>query len=177
MEISKVKTAIKFGDFVLKKNHKNKIDIKYLSNISKKDLTDDSPRVYIFVIDRIIKKIGGSADKGGIKATIGFYTSSMTGSPGRPRFIVHLLIERALKSGSKAELYVITAPKVLAIIKGLFGSKKVKIASYKEMENYCESDYYSIEKKYPDWNFQENHEPYPKDLDKKFNRYHENRLR
>ena len=42
MNIKDVKTAIKIGDFVLRQDHKNKIDIKYLLDIDKKILTDSS---------------------------------------------------------------------------------------------------------------------------------------
>ncbi len=100
----------------------------------------------------------------------------MTGSPGRPRFILHLLIDKALKSKSKVELFMITSPKTLATVNGLFGPKKMNIASFKEMEDLCKSDYYSREKKYPDWNFQENHQPYPPELERKFMAYHRKRL-
>src|SRR3989344_8326546 len=140
MNIKDVKTAIRVGDLILRRNHRNKIDIKYLPNLSNKVLADDSARIYLIVQDGIIKKIGGSASKGGIKATMMFYVSSMTGSPGVPRFVAHLLIEEALKKGSKVELYMITSPKVTATINGLFGSKRVKIASFKEMEDFCKSD-------------------------------------
>lgn len=177
MNIKKVKTAIKIGNLVLKKNHRNKIDIKYLPNISKEVLSDETPRVYILVQDEIIKKIGGSTGKGGIKATMNFYVSAMTGSPGPSRFVTHLLIAEALKNGSKVELYMITSPKTLATINGLFSSKKIKIASSKEMENFCREDYFSKENRYPDWNFKENNEPYPKRLAKKHNLYHQKRLK
>lgn len=177
MNITEVKTAIKIGDFVLKQAHRNKIDIKYLPTIDKEVLSDETPRVYLFVQDGIIKKIGGSSGKGGIKATMNFYVSAMTGSPGVPRFVVHLLIAKALEKGSKVELYMITSPKVLATINGLFGSKKVEIASFKEMEDFCKSNYFSKENKYPKWNFQENHEPYPKQLAQQHNLYHQNRLK
>jgi len=40
MNIKNVKMAIKIGDFILRQNHRNKIDIKYLPNIDKKILTD-----------------------------------------------------------------------------------------------------------------------------------------
>ncbi len=176
MKIADVKTAVKIGDFVSRKGHRNKISINYLSGLSKGVLTDDIARIYLFVQDGVIKKIGGSAGKGGIKATMNFYVSAMTGSPGVPRFVVHLLIAEALEKGSKVELYMITSPKALATINGLFGSKKVEIASFKEMEDLCKSDYYSREKKYPDWNFQENHDPYPERLARQHNLYHQNRL-
>lgn len=177
MNIKNVKTAIKIGDFVLRQKHRNKIDIKYLPNIDKKILTDSSARIYLITQDEIIKKIGGSTSKGGIKATMSFYTSAMTGSPGVPRFVIHLLIEKALKKGSKVELFMITSPRILARVNGLFGSKKVKIASFKEMEDLCKSDYYSKEGRYPDWNFQENHKPYPPELARKHVLYHQKRLK
>lgn len=176
MHISEVKTAIKVGDFVLRKGNRNKIGFQYSSNLDKKALSDDSARVYLITQDGIIKKIGGSIQKGGIQGTISFYIGAMTGSPGRPRFIVHLLIERALKSGSKVALYMITSPKTSAKVSGLFGTKKMKIASFKEMEDLCKSDYYSKEKRYPDWNFQENHQPYPPELERRFMAYHRKRL-
>lgn len=177
MNIKKVKTAIKIGDFVLKSNHRNKIDLKYLPTLDNKLLTDDSARVYLLVQDGVIKKIGGSASKGGIKATMMFYVSAMTGSPGVPRFVIHLLIAQALEKKSKIELYMITSPRTLAKINGLFGTKKVEIASFKEMEDFCKSDYYFIEKRYPDWNYQENHQPYPPDLARRHVLYHQKRLR
>lgn len=161
---------------MLRQNHRNKIDIRYLSDLSNEILTDDSARVYLIVQDGIIKKIGGSAQKGGIIKTMSFYVGAMTGSPGVPRFVAHLLIEQALRSKSKIELFMITSPKTLATVSGLFGYKKMKIASFKEMEDLCKSDYYSKERKYPDWNFQENHKPYPPELARKHNLYHQKRL-
>jgi len=177
MNIKEVKTAIKIGDFKLRQNNRNKIGIKYLPNLISKILTDDSARIYIIVQDGIIKKIGGSASKGGIRTTMTPYISAMTGSPGVPRFIVHLLIEKALRNKSKVELFMITSPRTLAKVSGLFGYKKVEIASFKEMENLCKTDYYSKEKKYPEWNFQENRQPYPPELARRHNLYHQKRLR
>lgn len=177
MDVKDVKTAKKIGDFVLRNNSRNKIDMKYLSEIDRETLTDDSPRVYLIVQDGVIKKIGGSAQRGGIIGTISFYVGAMTGSPGVPRFVIHLLIAEALTKGSNVEMYMITSPKTLALVSGLFGTKNVEIASYKEMEDFCKSDYYSVEGKYPDWNFQENHEEYPPRLARQHTIYHQNRLR
>ncbi len=176
MKIKDVKTAIKVGDFVLKKGGRNKIGFQYSPRLDKKVLSDDSARIYLITQNGIIKKIGGSIQKGGIKGTISFYTGAMTGSPGRPRFILHLLIEKALRSGSSVALYMITSPKTWAQVSGLVRFKKMKIASYKEMEDLCKFDYYCKEGKYPDWNFQETHQPYPTKLEKKFMAYHRKRL-
>jgi len=177
LHIKDTKNPVKIGDFVLKTEGPNKIDIKYLPTINKNILTDDAPRVYIFTVDGIIKKIGGSIQKGGIKGTMNFYISSMTGSPGPVRFIIHLLIEKELREGSKVEVYMINSPKTIAIIKGLFSEKKIEIASFKEMEDLCKSDYFSKEGRYPDWNFQENHEEYPHELYKEYLNYHGRRLK
>lgn len=176
MNIKEVKTAIKVGDFILRQNHRNKIDIRYLAGLDNKVLADSSARVYLIVQDGVIKKIGGSASKGGIKATIMFYVCAMTGSPGVPRFVNHLLIERALTKKSKVELFMITSPRVTAKVSGLLGHKRMKIASFKEMEDLCKSEYHLKEGRYPDWNFQENHEPYPPELARKHNIYHRKRL-
>lgn len=177
MHIKEVKTAIKVGDFVLRKGNRNKISFQFSLEIDKRALSDDTARIYLITQDGVIKKIGGSIQRGGIKGTLSFYIGAMAGSPGRPRFIVHLLIERALKGGSKVSFYMITSPKTMAQVSGLFGIKKMKIASFKEMEDLCKSDYYFKEKRYPDWNFQENHQPYPSDLEQGFMAYHRRRLR
>jgi len=171
MNIKEVKNAIKIGYFVLQKHDKNLINIKYLPNISEDVLTSDVPRVYLFVQDGIIKKIGGSAGEGGIKATMNSYVFAMSGNPSASRFVCHLLIAEALKAGSKVEVYMITSPKVSGTINGLFTSKEVEMASFREMEELCKEDYYSREKRYPDWNFKENNEPYPKRLIRLYNYY------
>jgi hypothetical protein len=177
MNIKEVKTAIKVGDLVLKKNDHNKIDIKYLPNIGKNILEDDSARVYIFVVDGIIKKIGGSTSKGGIKAAMSFYIKAMTGSPGTVRFIIHLLIAQALEKGSKVELYLIVSPKTQPKVPRLFGFHEVEIASFKEMENFCKQDYYSKEERYLIGIFKKIMKEYPKELYKQYLSYHEERIR
>lgn len=178
MKIQEVKTAKKVGEFELRNdNTPNKIKVKYqTSDFPDNELKEDTPRVYLIVSDQEIKKIGGSASKGGIKATMSFYENAMQGSPGRPRFIIHRLIEEELKKGKKVELYMITSPKVKAKVAGLFGYEEVEVASFKEMEDKCKQDYFNKEKKYPEWNFQENGESYPPDIEKEFMEYHEQRL-
>lgn len=178
MHISNVKTAIKIGDFFVRNDGSpHKIDLKYLTSLQNNYLTGDSARIYLFVVDGIIKKIGGSASKGGIKATMSFYVNALAGSPGVPRFVLHLLIHRALVANSKVELYMITSEKTLAKVNGLFASKEMEIASFKEMEDLCKADYFKTEKKYPDWNFQENSVDYPNDLAMLHNEYHKARLK
>lgn len=175
MKISLVKTAQKIGNFTLRANSPNKIQLNY--QVPDSILISEYPRIYLFVVNGIIKKIGGSAAKGGIKATMSFYVNSMQGSPGVPRFVLHLLIEKSLKAGSVVDLYMITSPPVIAPVNGLFKKHKLKVASFKEMEDICKKDYYDKEGRYPDWNFQENGTPYPADLARLHNAYHNKRLR
>ena len=148
MRIEKVTTATKIGTFKKTLTGPNLIDIDY--HVGSKILTDDSPRIYLFVSDGVIKKIGGSASKGGIKATMSFYLYSQQGSPGVPGFVIHHLIRRELDAGKVVELYMITSPRVKADVNGLFGSYEVAIASFKEMEDICKSDYFKLEKRYPE---------------------------
>jgi len=175
MHISEVKTAIKIGKFVLRDKGPNLIQVQYLPGLDNL-LNDDSGRVYIFVEDGIIKKIGGSQQAGGIKATLSFYENAQQGSPGRPRFILHHLIANSLREGHRVEIYMITSPKITATVKGLFSIRQMKIASFKEMENLCKKEYFDQENKYPDWNFQENRKDYPRELEEKYQRYHGKRI-
>ena len=174
MNISQVKTATKIGTFKRTASGPNLIRIDYHAN--QDVLLDESPRIYLITSNQVIKKIGGSASKGGIKATMSFYLTSQQGSPGVPRFVIHHLIRRELDLGNSVELYMITSPRVLAEVNGLFGAYEVAIASFKEMEDICKADYFKLEKKYPDWNFQENNTPYPEDLAKAHVAYHNKRL-
>jgi len=75
MNIKDVKTCFKIADVVLDKEHKqNHIKINFLPEIidengqklEKSILANNVGRVYIIVVDEIIKKIGGSQSKGGI---------------------------------------------------------------------------------------------------------------
>ena len=178
MNIELVKTATKIGDFVLNNDNSspNHIKVQYSPNVSRNLLSDNKGRVYLFVVDKIIKKIGGSSSTGGIKSTLSFYASSMTGSPGKPRFILHLLIRDELLKKKKVEIYMIQSEFARASVNGLFDSEIMNIAAFKEMEDRCRNDYYSVHQKHPDWNFKENNIPYPNDYSLEHVKYHERRL-
>lgn len=141
MHINKVKTATFVGEFIPNNDSSpNLISIKY--EVPEDVLRDESPRVYLIVVDGIIKKIGGSSGKGGIKNTINFYINARTGSPGPVRFIIHGLIAQELKKKRKVTLHMIRSEKVEARICGLFDCDEVmEIAGFKEMEDKCKFDY------------------------------------
>jgi len=173
MNIKDVKTAFKIADVVLDKKHKqNHIRINFLSEIinekeeklEKSILQNNAGRVYIIVVDGIIKKIGGSQSKGGIKATLSFYQSAMQGGPSLRSYGIHLLITEALEKGKKVEIYMITSQSVKASVKGLFSEEKKNTNVFKEMENKCKEDYKKIEGDFPEWNYQERAVPWPKKI-------------
>ena len=167
--------AFKVADVVLDKEHaKNYIKFVFLSELfdekgiklDKSILTDKRGRVYIITVDGVIKKIGGSIDKGGIKKTLSFYQSAMQGGPSLRSYGVHLLIKEALEKGSSVEVYIITSTEIEAPVKGLFSEKATikRVAVFKEMEDKCKEDYNQIEGTYPEWNLQERGVPWSKEM-------------
>jgi len=160
MEISKVKTANKIGSFVLRENHiKYKISFNFLDTITSEIKNHRKGRVYFFVVNNKIKKIGGSADKKGIAGTIRLYTDY--GRAGSNRFALHHLIYNELVKENNVEVWMTTSPIVQGKISGLSDIKDGEIAAYMEMEELCKSEYFDSEKKFPEWNFKENGEKTP----------------
>lgn len=182
MNIRDVQTAFKIADVIKDVDHpKNHIKFVYLREIidenghklSNQILRDKKGRVYLIVVDGEIVKIGGSMDKGGIKATLSFYQNSMQGRPGINRFGIHKLIEEELNKNKRIEIYLITSEEVKANVKGLFLDKSEtrKIAVFKEMEDKCKQEYKEKEGSYPIWNFQENGKPWPSSIQESHNEY------
>ena len=169
MNISQVKTAIKAGEFSLRDdNHPN--FIKFTSILDKMVYTSDHGRVYILTSNGIIKKIGGSKCRGGLKNTIAFYVNSMQGNPGPPRYIIHLFIRDELQKGNKVECYLIDSEPVESPIPGLFDfNEKQFVTSFSESERRCLEDYKKTCGHFPEWNFQESGTPYPPDYWNQYN--------
>ncbi len=173
MKIKDVKTAFKVADVVLDKEHeKRKIKFVFLTEIidehntkiNNNILTDNSGRIYIIVSNGIIKKIGGSQSKGGIKSTMSFYQGGMQGGPSIRTYGVHILIKEELEQNNNVEIYMITSEKTMMKVKGLFDEKEIEVAAFKDMEDRCKTDYKNVEGKYPPWNFQENGEIWRADI-------------
>ena len=177
MHIHKVTTAVKIGNVLLRDDdNPNFIKMEY-TNPNEDLLTQNTGRVYLITSDNVIKKIGGSSSRGGIKSTMSFYVNSQSGSPGPSRFITQLLIRDELIKGHEVEIHMITSPLVISRVNGLFGFKEIEVASFSEMETMCKEDYKRAEGRYPDWNFKENGEDYPSEYSNLHNTYHQIRLR
>jgi len=175
MLITDVKTAFKIADVKFIKNS-TKLDFVYLTNIKdennnplQKDiLTKNYSRVYIIVVDGIIKKIGASQDKGGMKGTLSIYKDGgVKGRPSIRSFGIWYFLYHTILQGKKIEFYMIYHDDFDYEVKGLFGKHKVSQASIscKLIEECCISDYLSKENnKYPEWNVQEQGMDWPMEI-------------
>jgi hypothetical protein len=178
MLITDVKTAFKIADVKLI-NNSTKLDFVYLTNIKdennnplpKNILTKNYSRVYIIAVDKIIKKIGASQDKGGIKGTLSIYKDGgVKGRPSIRSFGIWYFLYYALLQGKKIEFYMVYHDDFEYEVKGLFGKHKVANASIscKLIEECCIGDYLLKEKnKYPEWNVQEQGMDWPMEIKNK----------
>lgn len=163
MNIDQVNTAILVGKIsILNGNDKKYWQTDW--DVTKKEIINDtSGRVYLITSDGIIKKIGGSQDKGGLLGTFLWYeNSALNGRPSIRTYGTHMLIHNELVNGKNVEIYMIKSEKVMASVKGLFGEiTKFVNTDFKEMENICKKDYKDLYGNYPEWNFQENKTQWP----------------
>ena len=178
MKINEVKTAFKIADVQFFKGF-TKLNFNYLKNLKdengkdlpQKILSENVARVYLIVVDEVIKKIGGSQASGGIKNTLEIYRDGgVKGRPSIRNFGVWYFLYHTILSGAKIEFYMICQENFEKEIKGLFGLKKVQKAYifYKLIEQCCVEDYLSIENgKFPDWNVQEQGMDWPLDIKNK----------
>ncbi len=175
MKISEVKTAFKIADVEFVAGS-TKLNFNYLKNLRDENgkslpqsiLTQNVARVYLIVVDGVIKKIGGSQAVGGIKNTLEIYKDGgVKGRPSIRSFGVWYFLYHTILSGAKIEFYMIYQENFEKEIKGLFGLKNVKNAyiSYKLIEECCAADYLACENgKHPDWNVQEQGKDWPLEI-------------
>ncbi|MCR8966448.1 hypothetical protein [Mycoplasma zalophidermidis] len=124
-------------------------------------------RVYIFSVDGIIKKIGGSENVKGMKGTLEIYKNGgLNGQPSSRSIGIWWHLFHELVNNRKIEVHMIYQDNFPGKVKGLFGLSEQNVSiSYKHIENACLADYYSVEKRYPDWNYQENNIPWESEID------------
>lgn len=160
MNISQVTTAFKVGSFKINnRGNKARLRIEW-EDLDNSILTDRAGRVYLLVVNGVIKKIGGSVDAGGIKRTLGAYASGNCGRPSVRTYGINQLIFEELCLDNVVEVYMIQSEMVVAPVTGLFGQSDMNISAFKEMEEQCVSDYVSQTGGYPEWNYQEAGKPW-----------------
>lgn len=159
-----ISTAIKVGTFKLNTNaNKARLRVEW-EKLNNNILKNDAGRVYILTSNGVIKKIGGSVSKKGIKSTMSFYESANCGRPSIRSFGIQQLIYEEILLDNNVEIYMISSEQVSAPVKGLFSTEQIMISAFKEMEEKCLKDYVAIENKYPDWNYQESGKPWEKHI-------------
>lgn len=178
MEIKDCKNAVKVGTFYLgydkKKEMKN--EFRWEENFTSEMKNDNSTRVYIITSNSVIKKIGTSQDKGGIRNTLKIYENG--GRGGRPSirsYGIYKLINKELSDGKEVCVFYIKQEKIKVNIICLNYTKTCETnISPHDAERLCLEEYNDFEQKinfrnstyFPDWNFQEKNEPWSEEIKK-----------
>ena len=160
---SELVNATKIGEFIKKVGDKglSTWDINWLPGVIEL-IKQENGRIYFIVVDNVIKKIGCSECKGGMKTTFAFYKGGLGGSPSLRTFGIHHLIFDELKADRNVELYGMWNKSINVKVQGLFGEEEQEIyPAIRSMEDKCRLEYKQVYGKYPDWNFQENAEQWP----------------
>jgi hypothetical protein len=174
MNINEVKTSFKIADVIFVPNSTT-LTFSYLNPLIDENgvrlprgfLSTNYARVYLIVVNGIIKKIGSSQSNGGIRSTLNIYRDG--GVAGRPSIrsygVWYFLYSEAIK-GSKIEFYLIYHSPFSYKVKGLFGLHEVPEAFIhcKLIEQCCIADYLSVENAHPDWNLQEQGADWPQEV-------------
>ena len=162
--------ATKLGRFVKKEIGKGLAtwDIQWESEVSNL-IKQENGRIYFIIVDNQIKKIGCSECKGGMKTTFSFYKGGLGGSPSLRTFGIHHLIFDELNQNRNVELYGMWNNPIKVKVQGLFGEEEQEIfPAIRSMEDKCRLEYKEVYGRYPDWNFQENAEQWPSNIQDKY---------
>lgn len=164
-DIRSVQNIYYIGQIILKTEEERRKSqgfwkINYIQN--KKLIKKSCGRIYFIVINNLIKKIGLSECKGGIKNTFNAYQGGLGGSPSIRTRGIHLLINKELEKENIVEIYSLFYEPIKMVIKGLWFSEETEVCiSMKKVEDICREQYKAVNGDYPDWNFQEKYEEWP----------------
>jgi len=152
------------GDIVpkdTKSKGKWKVDYKSSKEIQKQE----NGRIYFIVVNGKIYKIGSSSCEGGIKTTFAFYEGGLGGSPSLRTFGIHVLIQKELDAGNLVQIYALFIDPITIQIRGITSTKEITTyPDIKVLEDLCRKDYKLVYGKFPCWNFQENAEKWPDEI-------------
>jgi len=129
----------KVCDFELNKRISKTLWNIKLTSMDKVKLNDKSGRVYLIVVDDIIKKIGQTDDNFGIKK-VGNYGVGNGGSPSDRTTGVHYYIGKQLLNGHNVSFYCVWCPKAKILSPGFSKNDELTevIGSFsaKDLEKY-----------------------------------------
>lgn len=181
MKIQDCHNVKKVGTFYLvhDENGNKKNKFKWEDNFTDEMKKDKSTRIYIITSNSIIKKIGTSQDKGGIKNTLNIYKDG--GRKGRPSirsYGIYKLISDELTIGNEVCVFFIKQEKIMVKVVCLSSTKFCETnISPNDVERLCLEEYNEFEQAlnpkdstyFPDWNFQERNESWPSDIKEEYN--------
>jgi hypothetical protein len=173
MNINEVEIPLEYiGYCVLDINKKYFFDIVFYD---KKNSKENGDRIYVLTENKIIKKIGGSAAKKGFYGTLvnGYRNASISGNASKRTIGIAYHIYQSLLKKNVIEIYGHKIPEIETQIVGLSNNLNTILttANYKYYEDIFLSDYKLLNKTYPDWNYQEQHnswEPIIIELERKY---------
>lgn len=118
--------------------------------------TNKNNRIYIIVVNDVIKKIGSSCAKSGIRDTFRHYINPGNSASVRSRGI-HQLILKELQQKNRVDFYCRYNKPKKEIIQGLTTNIEINVCSnILHTEKRCLQDYYDHFHRFPDWNYKEN---------------------
>jgi len=149
----------KVCDFIL--NH-NKAKTLWATindpKMSKEKLKDKRGRVYLLVVDDIVKKIGQTDDNSGIKNVAGYGVGN-AGKPSDRTTGIHYYIGKQLLNNHKVSFYCMWCPKAIIISHGFnqCDEKKSVAGSFsaKDLENHYIKLHTEKTTRLPELNYQE----------------------
>ena len=164
IKVETIQNIHHIGDIVVKDTKskgKWKLEYKCDKDIQKQE----NGRIYFIVINGNIFKIGSSSCEGGIKTTFSFYEGGLGGSPSIRTFGIHVLIQKELEKGNNIQIYALFIEPIKIKISGISSVKEVvTYPDIKVLEDLCREDYKKVYGKFPLWNFQENGEKWPEEI-------------
>jgi len=143
----------KFGFFKLNNRRSKTLwDFKSYDNMK----NETGSHIYIIAVNDIIKKIGASANKDGIKKVAG-YSCGNQGQPSDRTTGIHYYIGRELLNKNKVSFWFKICSKAIAELHDLFGNVYNENCSIdpKIQENKYLNSYHKLCGKFPEWNMQE----------------------
>ncbi len=170
LTIESVKTAIKIGTCAAYTGAAKRLWSMNWDNNHLNKIKSNAGRIYLIVSrtqdgNGVIKKIGKSECRGGMKNTFAFYQGGLGGSPSIRTFGIHKLIADEIEKQNKVEIWGIWSKPVKVQVPGLFEiTEMFETPSIHCMEDACRNDYKKIMGEYPPWNFQERGTPWPEDV-------------
>lgn len=165
MNIDYITTMTRVGEIVIKDPNEYKLALIQDPYITDDQLKDNRGRVYALVVDNKIIKLGGSQQKGGIRATIGCYLNGFKPKNSQRTYCVWHYLHKALKNNKKVEFYCVWAAKVTAEVATMTGSViKEATVDFHEMEYNFVQEYLQVEGQHPELNVQESGKTWAKNF-------------